>query len=88
MLLSLQSLDRIFADLSKTHRLFTDEEQQRFAESTGEIIKTAGTHGVALPTTGWEGIKECVCVSVCADKRPVEHLDAGDSSAHTCYEPN
>lgn len=36
----------------------------------------------------------CVCgcarerVCVCADKRAAEHLDAGDSSAHTRYEPN
>lgn len=74
----LHSLHRIFAHLSKTHRLFTDEEQLRFAESTGEIIKTTGR------------IKVCVFVCVCwgADKRPVEHLDAGDSSAHTRYEPN
>lgn len=31
---------------------------------------------------------ERVCVCVCADKRAAEHLDAGDSSAHTRYEPN
>ena len=42
----------------------------------------------------------CVCMCVCvrereracvvggADKRAVEHLDAGDSSAHMRYEPN
>lgn len=33
-----------------------------------------------------------VCTRVCAvggtDKKAVEHLDAGDSSAHTRYEPN
>ena len=33
----------------------------------------------------------CMCVCVCGggtDKRAVEHLDAGDSSAHTRYKPN
>ena len=30
----------------------------------------------------------CVCVVGGADKGAVEHLDAGDSSAHTRYEPN
>lgn len=38
-----------------------------------------------------EDESRCVRVCVCgggADKRAVEHLDAGDSSAHTRYEPN
>lgn len=38
-----------------------------------------------------EDESRCVRMCVCgggADKRAVEHLDAGDSSAHTRYEPN
>lgn len=90
-------------DLSKNAPFvffFTDREQLQLTESTREIIKTATTCSITLPTTDEgrdESVRVCVCVDWCvcvwwvlggADKRPVEHLDAGDSSAHTRYEPN
>lgn len=54
-----------------------------------EIIKTTARYTLHHILDYWrrgEGMKAGVCV--CADKRAVEHLDAGDSSAHTRYEPN